>query len=168
MRYTYILIAAILLSACGGGQKDNKQATDRLDKLKWLNGNWQGGEGDDIFHEGWKQEADKSWTGLGVLLHTDHQRDWPKTDTAFREDLRIVAEDGVVWYIPAIKGQGDKKMRFREKEITDHSFLFENEADSNLAGMPRFIGYEKTSDSTIHAWIEGKERKEEFYFMRAR
>jgi hypothetical protein len=162
MRHLSTLLLILILSACTGEK-------DKLAKLSWLSGSWQTQMPEGVFKESWWRDTrqtwkqgENQWQGMGVLLGA-------AGDTFFREDLRIISEKGELWYCPMVSNQnGKKEVRFKEKEITDHNFVFENLQHD----FPQRICYELTSDTTIHAWIEGrqngKERKEDFYFRKSR
>ena len=161
-------ICVILLASCGETRTEEQQATaeappvqeSRLAKIKWILGSWQMNSEYGTATEDWHEINADEWNGAGFFIDK-------KGDTLFSEGLRLASQNDTLWYLPTVPGQNDgKEVRFREAKLSDSEVVFENPAHD----FPQRIVYHKTSDTSILAYIEGKDkgkdRKEEFHFIR--
>ena len=142
----------VALASCGENTtKESETATEhsakeyRLEKLQWILGEWQMESPDGVFVEKWQKE------------------------TLFSEKLRLEQRGNELWYIPTIASQNNgQPVLFKEKTIADNSVIFENPEHD----FPQRIIYEKPSDTTLTARIEGKQNgkdaKEEYSFHKKR
>lgn len=133
---------------------------NKLQQLSWLQGEWVMNSKDAHFIEHWSVINDVLWQGAGYGISA-------KGDTLFKEALQIVLQNDTVWYLPTIANQNDgKQVRFAAVELSGSKVVFENKQHD----FPQRIVYNRTSDSTIYAYVEGmqkgKMRKEEFHFIR--
>ncbi|RYE23917.1 MAG: hypothetical protein EOP51_09035 [Sphingobacteriales bacterium] len=133
---------------------------NKLDKLKWLQGQWVMNTGGLQFVEQWTAVDNMLWIGIGYGLNK-------KGDTTFKEDLQIALQGDTVWYLPTIANQNEgKEVRFAAIELSEKKAVFENKQHD----FPQRIVYNKTSDSTVYAYVEGMQKgkiqKEEFHFKR--
>jgi hypothetical protein len=154
-----------VLAACGQGESPEVQATEgttenNIQKVGWILGSWYMDTPDGVISEEWSKADDSTYTGFGMMQS-------PKGDTLFSEHLKVSDRNGVLWYIPRVSNQNDgKEVLFKETAASADSIVFENPEHD----FPQRIVYHKTSDSTIHAYIEGvqegKNRKEEFNYIK--
>ena len=132
----------------------------KLDQIKWMTGEWVMNTGDMKFIEHWQPVSNTHWQGGGYGITATG-------DTAFSEVLQISVKNDTVWYLPTISHQNEgKQVKFACTELNNNKAVFENK----LHDFPQHIVYNKTSDSTIYAYVEGIQkgrlRKEEFNFKR--
>lgn len=163
MKLRLLLFASlfILLQSCLDDNKSNTTdantiIVNRIDKLSWLSGSWQINTPEVTITETWAKTDENNLSGNSYVISM-------KGDTVFTESLRITAIDDTLYYLPTISNQNEgKEIRFKEKSISDTEVVFENLAHD----FPQRIVYQKTSDTTVYAYIEGmqdgKLRKEEF------
>jgi uncharacterized protein DUF6265 len=77
-------------------------------------------------------------------------------DTNITELLKIVHENGVLFYIPTVFGQNeDKPVKFRLTAHTDSSYVFEN----SLHDFPKKISYSFSGDTVMTVMAEGNAKK---------
>lgn len=159
MKLQQLLFASFfLLQSCNGDNNANTNAiiVNRIDKLSWLSGSWKINTPEVTITETWAKTDENNLSGKSFVIST-------KGDTVFTESLRITAIDDTLYYLPTISNQnGGKEIRFKEKSFSDTQVVFENLTHD----FPQRIVYQKTSDTTVYAYIEGmqdgKLRKEEF------
>jgi hypothetical protein len=154
-----VLLIVLLTNFSTIGYAQNK-STHKLQQLNWLQGEWVMNSKDAHFIEYWSVVNDLLWQGAGYGISI-------QGDTLFKESLQIAVQNDTVWYLPTIANQnGGKQIRFAAVELSAHKAAFENKQHD----FPQRIVYNKTSDSTIYAYVEGmkkgKMRKEEFHFKR--
>lgn len=160
-RYCY-LVAILLLAACTGNKSANNKAEGRrsLQSIKWILGNWQNVTPDGTLSEKWKATSDTLWTGEGSVTDTSG-------NVVFNEQLQLILRNDTIWYVPTVGNQNNgQPVWFMQTILTDTSVVFENLQHD----FPQRIAYNKTSDTTLYAYIEGlqdgKMRKEEFSYRR--
>jgi hypothetical protein len=133
----------------------------RLNDVSWILGEWQLSSPDGgVFVEKWIKESDSSYTGEGSLTNA-------KGEVLFAESLRLVQRGNELWYVPTIASQNNgQPVYFKEKSFTGNEIVFENPEHD----FPQRIIYQKSSDSTLYARIEGKQdgkdAKEEYSYSR--
>lgn len=109
-------------------------------------GSWHMDYPKGILTEVWKQVADSEYAGYSSLVSNTG-------DTMMRETIRLVNEQGTLWYIPTVSDQNNgAPVRFKETAFSDSMITFENlEHD-----YPQRIIYKHQSDSVMEAVIEGQ------------
>ena len=144
----FTISTALLLSACGEATDEGTEkrpAANKLQQLSWLQGNWQMETPDGTLMESWETAGENEWKGTGMFVTANG-------DTPFTEKIRLVQEDSVLWYLPAVSNQNEgKEVRFKEKSLSENKVVFENTAHD----FPQRIIYTKTGDNTVDAKIEG-------------
>lgn len=129
---------------------------NKLDKLKWWLGNWQMKSADGLVIESWSNTAANEWQGYSYYLT-------PQGDTASHETVRLVNDNDTLFYIPNVGNQNNgMSIQFRESLLSDSSIVFENTTHD----FPKRIVYVKTSDTSIHAYIEGSGKIVDFYYLK--
>ena len=129
---------------------------NKLDKLKWWLGNWQMKSADGLVIESWSNTAANEWQGYSYYLT-------PQGDTASHETVRLVNDNDTLFYIPNVSNQNNgMSIQFRESMLSDSSIVFENTTHD----FPKRIVYVKTSDTSIHAYIEGSGKIVDFYYLK--
>jgi hypothetical protein len=161
-RLLAILVAVIIACGCSTADEKQKEGIRKLKSLEWLLGNWEMATGQGTLTESWTKISDTLWMGSGVFVSETG-------DTAFHEELKIVTRADTLYYIPTVSDQnGGLPVKFKERLIGETEIVFENPAHD----FPQIIRYEKTSDTSVHAMVSGndggRERKEEFYFIKRR
>lgn len=166
-----ILSAVVFAAACNNGTdntaNNNNSSTDtvkpaKLSHIRWILGAWQMNSSYGTTTEDWHEISATEWNGAGFFI--DKQG-----DTLFSEGLRLIALNDTLWYLPTVPGQNDgKEVQFKEAKLSDTEVVFENPAHD----FPQRIVYHKTSDTSILAYVEGKDngkdRKEEFHFVKTK
>lgn len=158
-----ILVSAILLFACSSEQKEHKTNSEQSGKLQqasWILGSWSMETPDAVITETWEEKSKLEYTGNSKVIN-------PAGETMFTEKLRLVYENDTIWYLPAVSNQnGAQEVRFKGVSISDKEAVFENLQHD----FPQRIVYQKTSDTTMLAYIEGMQdgrmRKEEFPYRK--
>ena len=112
-------------------------------------------------YEQWKVASNIQWNGTSFFVKHNG-------DTASYEKIRVVLTGGELIYMPSVRNQNNGgEVRFKEKSISDSSVVFENMQHD----FPKRIGYTRTSDTTMHAYIwgtsNGKEKQIDFYYTKA-
>jgi hypothetical protein len=156
-----------LLGSCAGipsqqeptGEAPAVQET-KLDQASWILGEWQLESPEGMFVEKWQKETDTSYLGEGSLTGKNGE-------VLFSEKLRLEQRAGTLYYIPTIASQNDgKPVLFKEKSFAAGEIVFENPEHD----FPQRIIYQKASDSTLYARVEGKQNgkdaKQEYSFKK--
>ncbi len=154
------LIALLFTGLFVVNSSNAQNSSNKLQPLNWLLGEWEMNGGKAIFIEHWAVVNDELWQGGGYGLNA-------KGDTLFKENLQVALQNDTIWYLPTIADQNDgKQVKFAAVELSPNKVVFENKQHD----FPQRIVYNKTSDSTIYAYVEGiqkgKPRKEEFRFIK--
>ncbi len=155
-----IILSALLFSCQSEEQKTTKQPAkaNKLEKLKWWLGSWQMKSVDGLVIESWSNTSANEWNGYSYYIT-------PKGDTASHETVRLVNDNDTLFYIPNVSNQNNgMSIQFREALLTDSSIVFENATHD----FPKRIVYVKTSDTSIHAYIEGNGKTVDFYYTKMR
>ncbi len=161
----FLSVACILQSCSNENTEQTTEAVEapkasRIEQLSWVLGTWQLNTPEVNITEIWNKADDNSYAGHTYVVST-------KGDTVYTESLQLVAENDTLYYVPSVSNQnGGKPVRFKEKSITGNEVVFENLAHD----FPQRIVYQKTSDTSVYAYVEGmqngKARKEEFPYTR--
>lgn len=119
--------------------------------LQWLLGHWQR----DDLPAG--RSGDEHWWQQGTELHGEGSS-YRAGELRFREQLRIVGEDGAVFYVAQVPGN-PAPVKFRQVEQQGQSVLFENPAHD----FPQRIHYRREGRQ-LTATISGDGREQVFQF----
>ena len=121
--------------------------------LAKLLGVWEGIQGSGIYHEEWRKLNDNSLEGRAYLLK--------KGEIVNPENLRIVIEDGEVYYVADVS-HNEAPVRFRMTSSSDTILVFENPSHD----FPQKITYDLAEEGWLKAIIEaereGNDRRVEF------
>jgi hypothetical protein len=121
--------------------------------LAKLLGVWEGIQGSGIYHEEWRQLSDTLLEGRAYLVK--------KGEITNPENLKIVIEDGQVYYIADVS-HNEAPVRFRMTSCSDTILVFENPSHD----FPQKITYDLAEEGWLKAVIEaerdGEIRKVEF------
>ncbi len=150
-KYIIAFIAIGLFAAC------NKPNTD-INQFKWLEGKWEGVEGEMQTYEQWDPIKDNSIEGSGGLFSGE--------DTLFSERIKIKIKDGELNYIAGVPGNADPvafKLIISEK----NSATFENLKNE----FPQRVSFtQKMPEGSLLMSIDGKragkDSKQAFSFKR--
>ena len=113
-----------------------------VEQFQWLEGKWQGSEGEGILVETWALQNTTTLLGTGFYMIGG--------DTVMREALRI-QKFGPHWgFVAVINNQ--HPVLFTLVESTDTMLVFENTEHD----FPQRIVYTKRGTNEIFAWIEGQ------------
>ncbi|WP_146146702.1 DUF6265 family protein [Taibaiella chishuiensis] len=126
-----------------------------MNDLQWLAGIWENKTPRGSIYESWQKTNDSVMTGRSYRLKDG--------DTLVFEEIRIVSEQGQLFYIPVVKNQnGGQPVRFRLVSASDSGMVFENPQHD----FPQRITYNRTGSDALVAAISGKvagkERKQQF------
>jgi len=159
MRYYLILLPLLLLLSCQSEEPEKVEESlkaNKLDKLKWWIGNWEMKSREGVVTESWINSSELEWKGISNYITIEG-------DTASHETIRLVNDNDTLFYIPNVSNQNNGiSIRFRESLLTDSSIEFENVTHD----FPKRIVYVKTSDTSIHAYIDGNGKQVDFYYLK--
>ncbi len=110
--------------------------------FSWLLGQWEGIQGNGIYHEEWSDYSENKLTGKAYFLS--------KGELSNPEKLSIVKSDEGVFYIAEVS-HNSGPVSFRMSSANENIFVFENPEHD----FPKKITYEKTNDNELTAVIEG-------------
>ena len=156
-----ILVCISFFSSCKEDkvvQHTQPDTNKKIDKLKWWLGDWQMKSADGFVIESWANTSANEWQGYSYFIT-------PQGDTASHETVRLVNDNDTLFYIPNVSNQNNgMSIQFRESVLTDSSIVFENATHD----FPKRIVYVKTSDTSIHAYIDGSGKTVDFYYTKMR
>ncbi|MBK8982323.1 MAG: hypothetical protein IPM38_08390 [Ignavibacteria bacterium] len=113
-----------------------------FNNFSWLIGQWEGIQGNGIYHEEWSADGENKLTGKAYFIS--------KGELSNPEKLSIVCgEDGVCYIADVSHNTGP--VSFRMTKSNDTLFVFENPEHD----FPQKITYEKISENELTAIIEG-------------
>lgn len=147
------IIGSIIICSCAVPPKSH------LKKTEWLLGAWENKTPRGIIYETWKKTNENELVGKSYIIK--------ENDTIVFENIRLVQEQGGLYYIPTVKDQNnDLPVRFAAKTISDTHMMFENPDHD----FPQIISYTKVASDSLVAEISGKinglERKQTFRMKR--
>lgn len=145
-------VGITLFAACGKPDADIK-------KFKWLEGRWEGVEGDMKTFEEWEPIKDNVIEGIGGVTADN--------DTMFSEKIKIEIIDDEFYYVAAVPGN-PKEVAFKLKKSENNSTTFENLEND----YPQRVIYTLNADGSLYARIEGRktggDSKQEFTFKKVK
>lgn len=153
-----IFIAVIGFTAfCAGSCRQENP----IKKAEWLTGTWENSTPEGNIYEAWSGTNGSGLSGVSYMLKDK--------DTIVFENIRLVEEQGTLFYIPAVKDQNNGlPIRFAATTISESQMIFENPQHD----FPQVISYTKiTADSLvaeISATNNGQVRRETFPMKRVR
>lgn len=155
---TTILIAAFSLLALFAWSKRQK---DDLSQLQWLIGTWENKTVRGSMYEQWTRTNENEFSGKSFMKKG--------SDTVVFENIRLVKENHLLFYIPAVKAQnGGLPIRFGLKVRSETQLVFENPAHD----FPQIISYTKVNADSLVAEIagtkNGQPRKQVFPMKRVK
>lgn len=156
MRKLLLIGLTLLVCSCG----EQTQERNKLQKIDWLLGYWKYTSDGGTVTEAWLQADENSYSGEGKFLDTAGK-------VLSTEHIEILLKDDQLYYVPTVSNQnGGKPIEFKETLFNDTAVVFENlEHD-----FPQRIAYQKTSDTSILAYVEGiidsQNNRMEFYYSK--
>jgi hypothetical protein len=118
--------------------------TNEIKKAEWLIGTWENKTSRSSVYETWIKISDDEMSGKSYLLK--------EKDTIVFETIRLVQEQGRLFYIPTVRDQNDGlPVRFGLKTISVKVLVFENP----LHDFPRVISYSRISRDSLIGEISG-------------
>ncbi len=159
MKAKLIMIAGVALPLvlCAWQSPDQQG----IDNLQWLNGTWENKTARGSIYESWQKINDSVMTGRSYAIRNG--------DTLVFEQIRLVREQGQVFYIPVVKNQnGGLPVRFKLVAVSASGMVFENPEHD----FPQRITYNRNSPDELVAEISGnrggQEKKQRFPMQRVR
>jgi hypothetical protein len=148
-----LLFIPLLLFSCR--EKPGSSVRD----VAWLNGTWMVGADDNILYESWRQTGENEMAGKSYVLRGN--------DTIIFESMRLLNENGTLFYKPTVSGQNHgKEISFRLASIRTDEVVFENKEHD----FPQRISYRIITRDSLAAEIsgvqKGKQRTESFGMRR--
>ena len=128
------------------------QPVSNVKELGWLEGNWKrinskaGQSGVEL----WTKVSSTELKGRGITLQG--------SDTAFVEKIRIIVQDGSLYYIADVP-ENKKAVYFLFTDVKPNSFTCENPAHD----FPKKIAY-SLKDTKLTATISGNGKSMEYIF----
>ena len=145
--YSCFLAAALLLIITGCGGK--RESDPDISLAAWLIGSWQHAIDDAEIFETWTVHGEKEFHGMGYMIHDQ--------DTVVYESIRLLEEEGQLYYIPTAKGQNDDQpVTFELMSGTENKLVFQNQEHD----FPQLITYTKITHDSLVAEISGVLNKE--------
>lgn len=127
-----------------------------LNQLAWMLGSREMVTSNELILETWEKENDTLFIGKSYNL--------TQYDTTLTETIQLIQKENIIYYIPLVFNQNEgEPVLFELISQNPEQLIFENlEHD-----FPNRICYFK-DDKNINAWIEGGDKKIDFYFMTTR
>jgi hypothetical protein len=126
-----------------------KQRND-IKKAEWLIGTWENKTQRGSIYETWSKTSDNELSGKSYIVK--------EKDTVVFENIRLIQEQGGLFYIPAVNNQNDGlPVRFAPKSISETQMVFENLQHD----FPQNISYTKINTDSLVAVISGTRNGEE-------
>ncbi len=136
-----LLLAVTGLIALGSW---TPQRTADIKKAAWLTGTWENKTPRGSIYETWTKVNDAELSGKSYVLK--------EKDTVVFETIRLVREQGNLFYIPTVKDQNQGlPVRFAAKTISETQLVFENPEHD----FPQTISYTRISADSLVAEISG-------------
>lgn len=133
-----------------------KEINSAFRELSALQGTWISNTKRGIIGEHWVKTNDSALLGKGFFVKG--------ADTIVTETVSLIARDGNVYYIPAVKDQNNgKEISFRLTSAEGRVFVFENPSHD----YPKRIVYELVKADSLHAYIDAgvtETNKRQHYF----
>lgn len=130
--------ALLILCACTLERKNV------ISQAEWLVGTWKQETSKGSLYEIWSKTGKNELTGKSYMLEGK--------DTIVFEIIRLVQDDGRLFYIPSVKDQNNgSPIRFQDRIISETQLVFEN----NTHDFPQVIFYTKISKDSLRAEISG-------------
>jgi hypothetical protein len=151
-----VIISVGIFSSCNQQQQKPPETVNRL---SWLNGNWQMNDKDGITTEQWQQVNDSLMIG---------KSDFIKGDSVIPfETIKFFRKDTAFFYEAKAAGQNNElPVAFKITSLNDSSFIAENPAHD----FPKRISYRLVSKDSVHAFIDGGAampyKRTDFYYTR--
>ncbi len=147
-RLIYFFVFLFFITVSAGSQ----QLLASLEKLNWLEGDWirtntkPGRSGS----EHWQKISATEWQGTGITMKG--------TDTSFVEKLKLVANDGAIFYVADVTGNNGQVF-FKFTRFDENGFTCENPRHD----FPKKIDYQRNGNS-LKATISGDGKSIEYLF----
>jgi len=164
---TNCLTALVLVSnliSCSGPQAEKVSTPaikifPEIEKVNWLVGSWHNTSPEVSSTEIWEKKNDSTLAGTSFVI--------VGKDTVSYETICLEQNGTALFYIPTVKEQnGAQAIKFTLTSLTTNKMIFENPKHD----FPTKITYNKISNDSMSAeisgMIEGKEKKEQFPFVR--
>jgi len=155
MKMRLFLVAMVLIGLCSW----TICFESYIKKAGWLIGTWENKTSRGSIYEAWVKVNDHEFSAKSYALK--------ERDTMIFENIRLVQEEGKLFYVPTVKNQnGGLPVRFVLKTITDTTLVFENLQHD----FPQVISYTKIDKDRLVAEISGvkngQQRKQTFPMQR--
>ena len=122
-------------------------------ELNWLIGQWEGIQGNGIYHEEWSEPDKDKLTGKAYFIS--------KGEISNPEKLTLISREDGIFYIADVI-HNTAPVEFKLIDISENVLVFSNP----LHDFPQKITYIKNGENDLTAIIEaeknGKEKKIEF------
>ncbi len=135
-----LLAICLLLSSCSSNEFKQKG----LDK--W-NGEWVAENGEEQFLETWQPLHTTEMSGYGALVLSG--------DTVFSEHIRLISENGDIFYVVSTKENNNVPVRFKLTTSNATKWVFENPSHD----FPTKITYKLETENALTAIVEGPDKK---------
>lgn len=137
-----------------------KQIND-IKNAEWLIGTWENKTPKGSVYETWNKTNETEFAGKSYIVK--------EKDTIVFENIRLVQEQDVLYYIPTVKNQNEGlPVRFATKTISETQLVFENPKHD----FPQIISYTKITSDSLVAEISGtkngQERRQMFSMKRVK
>lgn len=120
-----------------------------INRLQWLQGQWQGNSQEIIFFEKWSIENETILSGKTQAVQNG--------DTVYNDKMKIELIENKLFFITNVPGS-EQPVLYKEKESGETKIIFEN----NEIAFPTTIIYSFKNDS-LHVRMEGKQDNKNVY-----
>lgn len=137
-----VLIAVLVLSACGPSIPPARPASGSLDEVAWLHAAWRAEDDGNVTDEIWVPTSENAWMGLNRTSGADGH-------TTHHELLRLEAISSGIRYLAAPAGQA--MTAFALVDSSETSARFENPRHD----FPTWIDYRRGEGGSLITTIGG-------------
>lgn len=145
-----------VMTEAAAAQEKPLPAGEKLKKMEWLLATWNRTDvkSGKTAHERWLKKNDTEWAGFGVTMQGK--------DTAFVEKLKIVIENGRLYYVADVP-ENKKPVYFEVTSVSGYGFVCENPGHD----FPKRIEYQ-LDGSRLKARVSGGEKGVDYLFERSK
>lgn len=134
-----ILLSALTCFLIISCKNNSDKKFDKIEKSKWLIGNWENKTKEFFSREVWNKKTDSSYVAESYIL--------VEKDTVFYEKVDLVERNDSLFYIVSVRKQNNEKpVSFFATKVTENELVVENPKHD----FPTKISYNLiTKDSAV-------------------
>ncbi len=133
LKYCFLFVCFVI-SAC--------TLKEHIDQAKWIIGTWEYKTSEGSIYEKWVKKDSLEFQGISYKINNQ--------DTIVLETIRIVQENGNIFYIPKVQYQNNQQaVRFNIIRLRENYMSFENPSHD----FPNIISYELINNDSLIATL---------------